>query len=82
MKISETAPSSRSATRVSRGVVLTMMSLVMEGPFHEPSAMPRAVHAGVSGAPRAGAEQRELMHAPAHDAGRAATGSAAEGRRS
>jgi hypothetical protein len=37
MKISETMPSSRSATLVSCGVLLTMRSLVMEGPFHEPS---------------------------------------------
>src|SRR5687767_1946283 len=40
MKISETRPSSRRATLVSWGVVLTMRSLVMEGPFHEPP--PRA----------------------------------------
>src|SRR6266702_1212544 len=38
MKISETTPSSRSATFVSCGVVLTIRSLVMEGPFHEPSS--------------------------------------------
>src|SRR5258707_8890080 len=33
---SETRPSSSRATIVSWGVVLTIKSLVMEGPFHEP----------------------------------------------
>src|SRR5690349_21745723 len=37
MKSSETRPSSRRATLVSWGVVLTIRSLVMEGPFHEPA---------------------------------------------
>src|SRR6185503_16578921 len=37
MNSSETRPSSRRATRVSWGVVLTIKSLAMEGPFHEPS---------------------------------------------
>src|SRR5438477_481564 len=37
MKTRETKPSSRRATLVSWGVLLTVGSLVMEGPFHEPS---------------------------------------------
>src|SRR6266540_4218236 len=46
MKISETMPSSRSATFVSWGVLLTIRSLVMEGPFHEPSLAPAGLVAG------------------------------------
>src|SRR5262252_4934178 len=49
MKSSETTPSSRSATLVSWGVLLTMRSLVMEGPFNHsgrpaPRGDRRAVH--------------------------------------
>src|SRR2546422_9843607 len=44
MKNSATAPSSRRATFVSWGVLLTMRSLFMEASFHEPPPSP--THAG------------------------------------
>src|SRR5947209_20226312 len=55
MKISETTPSSRSATLVSWGVLLTMRSLVMEGPFHEPSLAHPPRQAGGERLPARGA---------------------------
>src|SRR6186997_595133 len=58
MKISETRPSSRRATLVSWGVVLTIRSLVMEGPFHEP---PRARRPPGGGGARAGGRGLEVM---------------------
>src|SRR5713226_9260649 len=48
MKNSATAPSSRRATFVSWGVLLTMRSLFMEASFHEPPFQPLPAR----GAPR------------------------------
>src|SRR5687767_4025424 len=52
MNSSDTTPSSRRATLVSWVVVQTIRSLVMEGPFHEPSAsLSRVLVAGRGSGP-------------------------------
>src|SRR6185295_10492038 len=64
MKSSETRPSSRRATRVSWGVLLTMMSLVMEVPVHEPRPATREVSGGSSGEGRGGTAAPARAHHP------------------